>query len=122
MVELCSEFVMLVLSRVVSVGVPLLIIALAVPLMLRVVPPNRVYGYRTNWSLASPETWYQANFLSGVALTAAGVLMLGIGLGVEAWASHWTQTKRVLVATLAYGAIISLGLLAVVLQIEDSAN
>jgi uncharacterized membrane protein len=112
---------MLALSRVLLLGVPLLVIGLAVPLMLRVVPPNRFYGYRTGWSLASPENWYHANFLSGVALTAAGVLMLGIGVGLEVWASHWADTKRLLVGVLLHAAIIPLALVVVLLQIERTS-
>ena len=44
--------------------------------------------------------------------------MLGIGVGLEVWASHWTDTKRLLVGVLLHGTTISLALLVVVLQVE----
>jgi uncharacterized membrane protein len=34
---------------------------LAVPLMLRKVPPNVLYGYRTRATLSNQAMWYEAN-------------------------------------------------------------
>ena len=39
-----------------------------VPLILRKVPPNRFYGFRTPATLSSPEVWYPVNAFSGWAL------------------------------------------------------
>ena len=52
--------------------VPCAIIAAAsIPLMLNLVPPNRVYGFRTRRILANRELWYRANRFAGCALFAA---------------------------------------------------
>ena len=54
-----------------------LIAALSIPLLLRRVPPNGLYGFRTPRTLSSPDIWYPANVFSaramliGVAVTAA---------------------------------------------------
>jgi uncharacterized membrane protein len=55
--------------------VPCGIIAVAsVPLMLKLVPPNGAYGFRTQQTLADPELWFRANRFAGSALfIAAGV-------------------------------------------------
>ena len=37
------------------------IAAVSVPLVLKLVPPNRVYGVRTSQTLASREVWFRVN-------------------------------------------------------------
>lgn len=56
------------------------------PMWLRLVPRNRFYGFRTRQTLASDETWYEANALAGRDLVVggfAGALSAGLcwGLG-----------------------------------------
>ncbi len=42
--------------------------------MLKVVPPNSIYGFRTQQTLADRELWFRANRFAGCALfIAAGV-------------------------------------------------
>lgn len=58
-----------------AVGLPALSALLFAPLALRLIQPNRAYGYRTLESLSSPEAWYRANEIAG---------WLGIGCSVAA--------------------------------------
>ena len=51
-----------------------LIAALSLPLVMRRVPPNRLYGFRTRRTLASADIWYPANAFSGKAMLAAAAL------------------------------------------------
>jgi uncharacterized membrane protein len=52
--------------------VPCAIIAVAsIPLMLNVVPPNRVYGFRTQQTLTNRELWFRANRFAGCSLFIA---------------------------------------------------
>lgn len=101
-----------------SFGVPALLGTLAVPMILRLVPPNQFYGFRTAWSLSSSENWYHANFVSGRGLALAGVLMFGLALGIASWAPEWSETKRLLVTVLLQTIMVSAALLTVVLQVE----
>ena len=39
--------------------------------MLKVVPPNRAYGFRTQQTLADRELWFRANRFAGCALFIA---------------------------------------------------
>jgi uncharacterized membrane protein len=55
---------------------PVLFIALAIPLMLGIVPRNWFYGVRTPRTLASAESWYPASRIGGVILLAIGVVWL----------------------------------------------
>jgi uncharacterized membrane protein len=51
-----------------------LIAVLSVPLVLRRVPPNALYGFRTPLTRSSPEIWYPANAYAGKALLAAAAV------------------------------------------------
>ena len=64
----------------VTLIVPLTIMLLAIPLILEKVPRNAFYGFRTASTMASDETWYRANKISGIALLVAGLLWLILGL------------------------------------------
>ena len=59
--------------------VPCAIIAVAsVPLMLKLVPPNGVYGFRTRRTLADSDVWYRANRFAGCALFIASAISAAI--------------------------------------------
>src|SRR6516165_9001052 len=58
--------------RVLFIAFPALTFALGIPLILRLVPPNRFYGFRTTTTYSSADAWYQINFATGLALVAAG--------------------------------------------------
>jgi SdpI/YhfL family protein len=48
--------------------------ALAIPLMLRKVPRNVIYGFRTRTTLSSDSIWYEANAHFGRGLLAASIV------------------------------------------------
>ena len=53
----------------------MVLIVLAVPLILGVVPPNPLYGFRIPRTMR-PHVWYPANRVAGLAMAAAGVVWL----------------------------------------------
>jgi SdpI/YfhL protein family len=59
--------------RTLFIGLPALMFALGVPLALRLVPPNRFFGFRTSTTFSSLDAWYQINYATGLAMMAAGV-------------------------------------------------
>jgi hypothetical protein len=69
-------------------GCNLLFVLLAIPLILRRVPRNIVYGFRTRSTLNNDYVWYRANayfgrgllIASGITAIAALILYLGQGL------------------------------------------
>jgi uncharacterized membrane protein len=72
----------------ISFLVPCSIIALvSVPLMLGLVPPNRLYGFRTRRTLASREVWFRANRFAGCALFIASAASAAIFLVAPQYAS-----------------------------------
>ncbi|HEY2988139.1 MAG TPA: SdpI family protein [Candidatus Binatia bacterium] len=48
-----------------------LIFLLGIPLVLKLVPPNRIYGFRTPTTLSRPDVWYRVNVFAGYALMLA---------------------------------------------------
>jgi uncharacterized membrane protein len=75
-----------------------LLAAAGVPLILKLIPPNPIYGVRTERALSRSEIWYEVNRFGGWALViAAGVaallLMLWSGTMLK---PAWRQMLAVL--------------------------
>ena len=47
---------------------------MSIPLVLRLVPPNGIYGFRTSATHSSPAVWYSANAFMGWALLIAAIV------------------------------------------------
>jgi uncharacterized membrane protein len=83
-----------------------LIIAFAIPLWMRRVPPNRFYGVRTRATLADQALWYDVNARCGQDLLISGVLFLAGILVIDRVGARWAPELRtgasalVLIATL----------------------
>jgi uncharacterized membrane protein len=52
--------------------VPLILIAVSIPMIVRLVPRNRLYGFRTPYTFSSDDVWYRASRVAGIALCIAG--------------------------------------------------
>jgi SdpI/YhfL family protein len=65
------------------------IAAISVPLILKVVPPNGVYGFRTNLTRSSTDIWYSANAFMGWALLAAAIMSAGAVTILPGTAKRW---------------------------------
>jgi len=59
---------------------PILLVVLGVPLLLGVVPRNRIYGMRSCYALSSDERWYRQNVITGVAMLAVGAIWMLVEL------------------------------------------
>ena len=64
----------------VTAGAGLLIFGAAIPLILRRVPPNGIYGVRTKAAFASEGDWYRINAIGGRYLAVSGVIIFLTGL------------------------------------------
>lgn len=61
-------------GAVTIVSCDLLLVALAIPLVLRKIPPNWAYGFRTPATLSDERIWYEANAHFGRGLLVACVV------------------------------------------------
>lgn len=80
-------------------GMGLLFAGLGIPMILRRVPPNRLYGLRVPATFADERVWYEANAKSGWDL-----VILGVALAVLApllWTLGWDEAVYSLVWTVA---------------------
>ncbi len=68
---------------VVHCGIGLLTAALAIPLILRMVPMNRYYGIRIPKAFKSDENWYDINAYGGKVLLIYGVFLILFGITAQ---------------------------------------
>jgi hypothetical protein len=68
---------------VVHCGIGLLTTALAIPLVLRKVPMNRVYGVRVLKAFKSEDNWYEINAYGGRLFLAYGLLLTFFGIAAR---------------------------------------
>ena len=57
-------------------------IAVSIPLILKKVPPNCYYGFRTRKTLADEAIWYKANAFMGWGMVWASVVSMGFAAAV----------------------------------------
>jgi hypothetical protein len=99
-------------------GSGLLLIAVAVPLWRRRVPPNLFYGVRFRSTLQNDDVWYEVNSRAGrnLLIIAIGYLAL---LSLTLFLGHtWTIAARVLVPT----GFLVLGLILNTIMLHSAAN
>ena len=63
-----------------TLAMPVALILLVIPLILEKIPRNRLYGFRTAYTMSSDQVWFRANKISGVALLIAGLVWLCLGI------------------------------------------
>ena len=76
-----------------------LLIVLAVPLWMRMVPPNRFYGVRTRATLGDEQRWYAVNASAGFDLFISGIVLLAGILVLERIGAAWPPELRNLTAS-----------------------
>ena len=86
-----TPHLMLLLSAV-------LLILFAVPLWMRMVPPNRFYGVRTRATLGDEQRWYAVNSSAGFDLLISGIVLLAGILVLERLGAAWSTELRNLAA------------------------
>ncbi len=85
--------------------IPALMIVVGIPLILRLIPPNPLYGFRTEKAFSSPDIWYRLNRATGLVLVLSGLLAVALNL----WVLHQLpdgQPRALLVGRLLTADII----------------
>jgi len=85
----------------------LILILLALPLILRRVPPNPVYGFRIQWTRDDPDLWYSFNAHIGKRLAFVGACSL-IGSIVLVFVPGITLLAYIIVCLVIF--LVSLGI------------
>jgi uncharacterized membrane protein len=89
---------------------PGLAVVLGIPMALRLIPPNRFYGYRTRKTLSSEDIWYRANRGFGWSLVIAGIAAFGHNLLFQRDHTDWLSTTQQLFMTIATALLLLLAL------------
>ncbi|MFH1807277.1 MAG: SdpI family protein [Pseudomonadota bacterium] len=55
----------------------MLFVVLGLPLLLGLVPRNRIYGFRSRQAMADDRAWYRINRVGGLLACGAGAFYLG---------------------------------------------
>jgi K+ transporter len=55
---------------------PILLIIVALPMILGLLPRNWLYGMRSRYSMSSEAAWYRQNVIGGIALLLWGLVWL----------------------------------------------
>jgi hypothetical protein len=92
-------------------GSGLLLAALSVPLILRKIGPNPLYGFRVKRTLEDPAVWYPVN-----AYAAKRLLVVGLVISVFAILLFFVPGVDLLVYALANAGIGLVGLAIAVIQ------
>jgi uncharacterized membrane protein len=87
-------------------GVGLLLALLAIPMLLRRVPPNPFYGLRVPSTYADEWVWYEANALAGRDMVALGVLLFVLALVLPVFGLTGGTPPLVWTAVAAVGALV----------------
>jgi uncharacterized membrane protein len=89
-----------------------LLFVLAIPLWMRVVRPNVVYGVRTRATMADETLWYDVNAACGRDLAVAGALVTLCTWVIDARGAAWVPELR----NLAIAALLVVALVWVSLR------
>jgi hypothetical protein len=85
--------------------------AVSIPLILRRIGPNPLYGFRVKKTLEDPAVWYPVN-----AYAAKRLLAVGLGISISATLLYLVPSMDVLVYSLACACIGLGGLLVAIIQ------
>ena len=65
-------------------AIGILLVLTSLPLVLRWVPPNRIYGFRIPATLRDESVWYDANALCARHMLLLGLVLVGLEFVVPA--------------------------------------
>jgi len=68
------------MAMAIIAGSGVILIALGIPLWLRRVKPNHMYGFRTRATLENEDTWWVVNARCGRQLILLGVISIAMGI------------------------------------------
>jgi len=96
-------------------GFAVLLLVLSIPLAAQMVPPNRLYGFRTPRTRADERVWYPTNKITGRnGIVMAMALALTAGLSAVGLAGFWTL--------LGLGVFAVAGLISTVVSASNIVN
>ena len=95
----------MVMANLLLAGVGVLLVLIAIPMLLRRVPPNALYGLRVPATYADEWVWYEANALAGRDMVVFGVFLTVLALVLPAFGLEGDTLPLVWAAVAGVGAL-----------------
>jgi uncharacterized membrane protein len=84
----------------------MLLFILGIPLALKLVPPNPVYGVRTSKTFSSRDVWFAANRPAGINMAITGFVIAVTALVVPRLIPDYSEgARRLIIAAIVISAI-----------------
>ena len=97
--------------RLLLILAPALLMLIAIPLILKKIPKNGFYGFRTPKTMTgSDEQWYTVNREGGIAIFIAGSVSLLASFFVPLFAHDPSQVTRICSQILVASMLIACGI------------
>ena len=61
----------------------LLLSILSIPMILKIIKPNGLYGFRVKKTMENPDIWYAVNSYSGKWLLGTGLVVVAAAIGLS---------------------------------------
>lgn len=90
----------------------MVLMAIAVPLVMQKIKPNRLYGVRSTLTLSNRMAWYQANRFWGIAMIASGLAFFVLSALLGSWragANGQPGSIALFLITVSLPAILTMG-------------
>ena len=65
------------------IGTGLLLSVISVPMVMKKIKPNGLYGFRVRKTMENPDVWYAVNCYSGKWLLATGLVIVAAAIGLS---------------------------------------
>ncbi|MCE6949784.1 SdpI family protein [Cereibacter sphaeroides] len=92
--------------------------SVGIPLARKLVPPNRLYGFRLAQAFESETSWYRTNATTGYALIAAGLVACFVSLFVVNMFTDLRQQNLYAAIALLQSALAILALIFVFIRVS----
>jgi len=93
-----------------------LFIGLGIPMALRKVKRNGVYGARMKYTMMDDDIWYEVNAMAGKGIIIVGILEAAMGVASIFVLKNVTDKPTVIKFLIGIGAIEMIGLLIVTIM------
>lgn len=93
-----------------------LFIGLGIPMALRKVKRNGVYGARMKYTMMDDDIWYEVNVMAGKGIIIVGILEAAMGVASIFVLKNVTDKPTVIKFLIGIGAIEMIGLLIVTIM------
>ena len=70
--------------------IPIVLIMTGIPLALKLIEPNGIYGFRTSDTLSDPNVWYSVNTAGGISFVVTGLISILILIGIQ---KYWIANQ-----------------------------